>query len=196
MAKLVALPSFMPVATALCAFALVGTLVGAGSRAAFTDTTGNAGSAWSAGEVTLTDDASGSAMFTTTAMVPGSTVSNCITVTYTGSTGGAQPEARLYATAGASSTLNPDLNAVIEQGSLSTLGDCSTFAPAGQVASTTLAALIVGNGDYASGVDAWQPITGDTRTYRFTITLDSSTGDSQQGTSGSADFTWEVQVSA
>lgn len=56
------------------------------SRAAFSDTTSNAGNSWDSGEVVLTDDWQGAgAMFTETDLVPGDGGSQCIEVIYEGS---------------------------------------------------------------------------------------------------------------
>lgn len=177
------------------AVGLVSLLVLTGSRAAFTDTTDNSGNTWEAGQVTLTDDDLGSAMFTTSGMVPGTTVEKCITVTYTGSTGTATPSVKLYGANGAQIALNPDLDLTIEHvtGDLG-LG-CSNMLLGTELFNSTVAAFTSGKADFTSGVDTWNPTTGQERVYRFTVTLGSDTADAQQGAQGSAGFTWEVQVS-
>ena len=66
------------------AFLLSGALVWEASYAAFTDTTSNDNNSWTAGSVTITDNDGGSALFTASGLVPGTTGARCITVTYSG----------------------------------------------------------------------------------------------------------------
>jgi hypothetical protein len=66
------------------------------TSAVFSSTTANAGNSWTAGSVTLTDDDSGSALFSASGLVPGSSGSNCITVSYSGNVA---TTVRLYASA-------------------------------------------------------------------------------------------------
>ena len=73
---------------ALLSLLIVSALVYRTSSAAFTDNTDNPANNWAAGTVTLVDDDgdnASSAMFDTTNMVPGDSISNCIEVDYTGS---------------------------------------------------------------------------------------------------------------
>lgn len=179
------------------AIGLVSLLVLTGSRAAFTDTTENAGNTWEAGQVTLTDDDNGTAMFTTADMVPGTTVQKCITVTYTGQTGSASPVAKLYGADGAQIGLNPDLDLTIEHvtGDLALVG-CDGMTLGTALYNSTVSGFTGTHTGFANGVDSWSPASGATRVYRFTVTLGSDTLDAQQGAQGSAGFTWEVQVSA
>ncbi len=62
-----------------------GIVVGTASYSAFSATTSNPTSNWSAGNVNLTDDDNNVALFTATGLKPGSTGTNCIAVTSTGS---------------------------------------------------------------------------------------------------------------
>ena len=61
-----------------------GIVVSTASYSAFSSTTVNPTSNWTAGTVALTDDDSNTALFTATNLKPGQTGSNCIAVTGTG----------------------------------------------------------------------------------------------------------------
>ncbi|MBL7253025.1 hypothetical protein [Paractinoplanes lichenicola] len=193
--------------------AAVGIVLGS-SYSVFSGTTDNTGNNWAAGNVVLTDDDSGSAMFVTsgaganqvTASVlkPGQTVVNCVRVTYAGSLAST---VRLYAsttgdTPGPGGTgLRDYLHVKIEEGTTGGFG-CASFG--GTV--TTLwdtathpnAAsdlLTVFPSTYTNGVvSALASWSGPAaRTYRFTITVDSSIPDTSQSSSASATFTWEAR---
>jgi hypothetical protein len=60
-----------------------GALIATASYAAFSASTDNAGNSWRTGAVALTDNDQGTALFDEDDLVPGSTGSNCITVTAT-----------------------------------------------------------------------------------------------------------------
>ena len=85
------------VVTALAALLVVGLLTIEGSRAAFSASTANGSNTFSAGSVSITDDDAGSVMFNLSNMVPGTTATKCINVTYTGS---APANVRMYGTVG------------------------------------------------------------------------------------------------
>ena len=73
-----------PVLAVACAVLVATFLVLSVSRAAFTATTANEGNSLTGGRVTLTDDDTGSAMFTVSNMMPGDSQQRCIVVTYSG----------------------------------------------------------------------------------------------------------------
>ena len=67
--------------------AALSVIVGAGAYgtySAFTDTTDNTGNTFAAGTIDITDDDAGTAMFTLTGMLPGSTATRCINVSNVG----------------------------------------------------------------------------------------------------------------
>ena len=187
---------FSRVLAVTAAFLVVGLLVIAGSRAAFTDLTDNSGSALAAGTVVLTDDDTGSAMFNVSGMVPGQSEVRCILVTYSGTV--ADPAAvKLYSGGYVDSGNFADfLNVTIEEGTGGLFGDCSSFVfentiePAG-----TLAGFDGTHTSYATGAGVWDPAaTPESKAYRFTLELDAATPDTEQGESVTAlIFTWEVQ---
>ncbi len=180
-------------AAPVAAFVLVGALVIVGSRAAFTATTANAGDTWTAGSVVLSDDDSSSAMFNVAAMKPGASDTHCLVVTYSG-TLAAQP-VELYATVGGTG-LAPDLNAVVEVGTGGSFADCTGFTAASTLYTGTLANFGTTYADWASGLSTgWSPTgaSSETRTFQFTVSLPSGTGNAAQGLNASATFTWEAQ---
>ena len=161
------------------------------TNSAFSSQTDNTGNAFGAGTVTLTDNDSGTAMFSATNMAPGDTVVGCIEVTYSGSL---DPEVRLFGAATAGTGLEAYLDLTVERGD----GDCTTFGASTAVWTNGVdgdMGVFFGSAtDYASGVDSWQPTGGapnDTVPYRFTVTLQDNA--SAQGLTATASFTWEAQ---
>ena len=67
------------------ALLLSGAMVFQSSQAAFTASTSNGPESWSAGTVALTDDDATSVIVSATNLRPGSTVTKCINITYSGS---------------------------------------------------------------------------------------------------------------
>ena len=180
-----------------------GALVLQGSNAAYSGTTSNPSNSWATGSVTLTDDdggtspSTGTAMFTATGLVPGSTGSKCIQVT---SNSTVPTTLKLYGTAvTATNNLDASLKLKIEQGTGATFASCSGFTPAATnptVLDGTLAAFKATATDFGSGLG---PVvlaagTGVTRSYRFTYTVDPSAPNSTQGSSAAATFVWEAQT--
>lgn len=177
-------------------FALVGILVLTASRAAFTDTADNTGSEIAAGNVVLTNDDLGSALFAVSNMAPGDAVTECISVTYGGSITSTGP-VRLYSGGYTESAeLSSHLNLTIEEGTGAEFGDCTGFASEGTAFDGTLAAFGTAHGDYATGAGGWQPTTSpESKSYRITLELDTATPNSQQGaTVSDLVFTWEVST--
>lgn len=164
------------------------------SSAAFTSTTQNGTNTWSSGSVVLADDDSGNVMFSPTGLVPGSTGTKCINVTYTGNAAAA---VKLYVNPYNDSGLGQYLNFTIEQGTGATggsSGDCSGFTGGTSLYSNgTLDGVSTTNTGYANGLAAWSP-TGsgsETRSYRFTYTLQDN--DAAQNKSTAATFVWEAR---
>lgn len=167
-----------------------GVLVWQSSRAAFTATTSNDTNSWAAGTVSVSDDDSGSAMFTATGLAPGDTASRCVTVTYTGSLASS---VKLYTTASSySGTLGSYLSLVVEQGTGGSFADCAGFTSSSTVYSGTLANFASSATGFGTGVGAFAPTgAGQSSVYRFTYTL--ADDNAAQGTSGGIGFTWEAQ---
>ena len=104
------------------------------SEAAFTATTASS-SSFATGTVVLTDDDSGSALFTATGMTAGSSVTDCITVTYSGTI--VPAPIRMYGST--TGTLDTYLDAIIEIGTGGSFGDCTGFTPTSTLFTNTLA---------------------------------------------------------
>ena len=186
-------------AVAPLAVLIAGGMVWQGSQAAFTASTRNAGSSWSAGNVVLTDDDLGAAAFTVENIVPGQTGQKCIVVTSQSNVPG---EVRAYtqnliSAKGLENRIFFDL----EQGTGGSFNDCAGFTPtANTVPSLPISTLASVNSDFASGGAAWQTAgtPGETQSYRGTWRFD-TTGLSQdainalQGARVGIDLVWELQ---
>ncbi len=168
-----------------------GLMLWTATSAAFTASTTNPTNNWNAGSVALSDDDGGStALFTASGLVPGSTGSRCITVTYGGDV---TAPVKLFVSA-SSGTLGPYVNLTVEEGSGASFASCTGFSGS-SIYSGTLSNFASTASAYGSGVGTWAPnASGQTRTYKFTYTLDASTPSSMQSTTASASFTWEAQA--
>jgi len=185
----------IPMLTVLGALMLSGFLVMSASRAAFSDTTDNTGNAISAGDVDLVDDDSATVLFNVADMAPGDSATNCIEVTYQGTI--ADPAAVTLYSGGFtdSSDLANWLNVTIEEGTGGSFGSCAGFTLQNTIETGgDLIAFDTTHTDYASGAGVWDPSgTPESKTYRFTFTLDPATPDTEEGASVTAlGFTWEV----
>ena len=175
----------------IAALVLVGLLVMGTSRAAFFDTTDNTGNSFASGDVVLTDDDSGAAMFAVTDMAPGDTVTDCIVVTYEGSLTPADID--LYVAAGglAGTGLGTYLDMTVDLGTGGSSGNCTGFAGA-TVYTGDLAGFAAAYTDFAGGTGSWTAATtNDDRTYRFSFTLQDD--NAAQDLNATATFTWEAQ---
>jgi len=171
-------------ATAVTVLLVVSALVFGTSRAAFSATTTNPNNSWDSGTVTLTDDQSGSALFTSTDMVPGDEANNCIEVTYGGSSFDLTA-VRLYATV-TDAGLADDFDVVIDE-----VNNCSTKSSPQNIFTGTLVTMPA---TYALGDTGFTPSSGDEiRGYDITVTLGTDTANTEQNKGADADFTWEVR---
>lgn len=183
-----------------------GAMVWGASYAAFSAQTSNAANAWATGSVVLRDDdgsgtdgtGTGVAMFTPTDLRPGSTGTNCLTVTYSGTLAAA---VRLHATRSGSTTLADNLDLVVRQGAPGTsgagFGSCTGFDPATAttVFSGTLSQLATNHPGYATGAGAgaWSPSGAESRVYQVTWTLRTDAPNTTQASTAGATFTWEAR---
>lgn len=166
---------------AVTALALVVFMISSVTRAAWTDTTRNDGDSWATGTVSLTDDDNGVAMFTTTNMVPGTVVTNSITVTNEGTV---PLNVRLYGE-------NVDNDDDLAQHLNLSVG---TTANGTEVFSGTLAGFSART-DWASGGSSISLAASATQTYHFRVELASNTPQSfQGGATAGIDFVWEGQT--
>jgi predicted ribosomally synthesized peptide with SipW-like signal peptide len=173
----------------LCALSSLVTL------AAFTATAENSGNTVSSGTVDLSDNDSGTAMYSMAAAKPGDSVTKCIKVNYTGSL---DAEVRLY-TPSTIGPLGQYVNLRIEPGTQSgtpPAGSCSGYNPDGgdlfNAALDTLpATYATGLADYPGSATKWA--NGDSVAYRITATLSASAPDAAQGqTTNSHVLRWEA----
>lgn len=173
-----------------------GVVVSTASYSAFSATTVNPTSNWTAGSVALTDDDNNTALFTATNLKPGSTGANCITVT---STGSLPSTVKLYGTnAAATKGLDGQITLAVEQGTGGGFGSCSGFTPAatgGSLYNGLLSGFTASN--FATGLGTWAPTgtASESRVYRFTYTVSSTAPNTAQGGTAALGFTWEAQNS-
>lgn len=178
--------------------------LGAGTAlAAFWSLSGNATNSFEAGTVYIGDDDGGTAMLGLTNAIPtqpGDSDTSCIQVTYSGTL---DASVRLFGTV--SGSLASYLTLTVTRGTSSapSFDSCATFtadatdyigAGAGVVYSGSLAGFPTSYGtalvDPTSGSpETWT--TNETRSYRFTISLNDNVA--AEGQSASASFTWEAQ---
>jgi hypothetical protein len=169
-----------------------GAFVMSASYSSFSSNTSNESNAWTSGSVKLVDDDSGSALFSVQNVKPGQTGSNCITVT---STGSLNSQVKLYG-AVTDSGLAQYVTLQIEVGTGGGFGTCTGFTP-GSPSSVFNAPLnTFAATSYANGLSGLWTTTGaasESKVYRVTYTLSSSTPDTAQGKSVTASLTWEAQ---
>lgn len=166
------------------------------SQSAFSGTTTYGdGDVIQAATVTLTSSATG--RLDVANMVPGDTITRCVNVVYDGTATATQLDSvRLFAANGSGDVLGDSLGITIDMGAV---GDtCASLGAATQVVSPqTVTALSSAHGTYASAIDSgWTPSAkGQTRPFRFTLTLSNTTPNELQGKSAKLLFTWEVHTS-
>jgi hypothetical protein len=191
----------VPLAVAPLAILLAGAFVWQGSTAAFTAQTRSIGNSWETGAVSLTDDDAGSARFQVTGLTPMATGTKCIKVTSTSSVPGV---VKLFIEGLGSQGLQDYLHVVITKGDGGNFGSCTGFV-ADSVATEydALSLMATEYTNFATGTEAWSTAgvtSGESKTYQFTWTFDTSTLtqtqiNALQGQSTSATFVWELQSS-
>ncbi|MGW6128411.1 hypothetical protein ACWFNE_00150 [Cellulomonas sp. NPDC055163] len=197
---------------AVLALVAASLLVWRSTYASFSATTANPNNQWSAGTVTLTDNRSSTALWTSAAgLKPGSTGTSCIRVDYTGSLAA---RVRMYVAPGAltGTGLGTYLRFTVDEGTVGDNATCADFggtvtrlhnsgapgtgttAADGSDSAATLATFAGARTSFASGASTWAPVgTGEKRTYRITWTvLDDNLA---AGKNATATFTWEAQNS-
>lgn len=181
-------------ASVVLGLAASGLLVVKGTEAAFTSSTHNAANSWTSGSVAISDNDSGTAMFTATNLAPGATETRCITLSYTGTLASL---VKLYATGPTGGPLAGDIDLVISTATPSDAnpdpGCAGSYGPWTQVWSGTLATFNSYT-SYASAAPlapAWTPSGAEHRAYRIQYTLNANS--TLQGASTQTSFTWEAQ---
>jgi spore coat-associated protein N len=161
--------SIAGLATALAA---VGIAVGSG--ATFNSDSANPANTHSSGTFTHTNSKDGAAIVTGTKMIPGDSKTGTVTITNTGNVGGEFTLTETNDSNGfGAGSLDLEIEDVTGTPSEVYSGDL------GGVPSTDL-------GRFAAG---------EARTYKFTVTLDASAGNSDQGKSATADYEWTAVAS-
>ncbi len=172
---------------------IAGSLAGIGTFSAFSGTTVNSGNTFQAGTVYLTDNDSGSALYTVSNAAPGYSEQQCITVTYQGTL---PATVKLYGSGGLNAVA-AYVHLTVEQGSgAAGFRDCTGFSASGTVYDGTLAAF---NTTYGTGYDTnpgpdWT--TGESLDYKFTVSLvdnNNANGGASQLSTGAHSFTWEAR---
>ena len=160
------------------------------SQAAFSDTTANTANGFNTGTVVLTDDDGGAtALFTATALSPGTPVEACIEVTYSGTLTPA--DIKIYGTS--AGTLAPYLNTTIEIGDGGIFNDCTSFTPDGAALFTgTLSAFSTAHSGWVNGL-ATHTAAANPTVKSFRITVEVQNNPLAQNKTATADFTWEAQ---
>jgi hypothetical protein len=181
-----------------------GIVVSQASYSAFSSTTVNPTSNWTAGSVALTDDDSNTALFTATNLKPGSTGTNCIAVT---STGTLASTVKLYGTAAATTNnLASNITLSVVQGTGGGFGSCSGFTPltaGSSLYNGTLAGFGTSYTNFSNGVGTWAPTgttgtqttTSETRVYQVSYSVSNAAPNTTQSGTASLGLTWEAQNS-
>jgi hypothetical protein len=169
-------------------------LVWQSSYSAFTATTTNPGNSWATGSVVLADDDNNTAMFSVTGMKPGQTGTHCIAVT---SSGTLPSTVKLYGTGSTGPALSPYINLTIADGTGGTFASCAAFTQTASLFSGTLSGFATSFNSFSTGLGSWAPTgtASETRAFKFTYTLSSTTPDTAQNSTATIGFTWEAQSS-
>lgn len=165
-----------------------GVLVHQASYAALTATSQHAGNSWETGSIVLTDDAAGSALFTTAGqwlLVGGESDVRCLTLTSSGTL-----PSTVTMSATAAGPLAANLQTTVERGRAAPTGpgDCTGFTGA-PVYSGPLAGL---PGALAGAPETWAATPGAVRTYRIGWSLPAGTP-LTSGATATATFTWTAR---
>ena len=165
------------------------------STAAFTAQTANSGNRWAAARVAITHQGSGSALFNATGLVPGSTGSRCVVVSYTGDTAA---DVKLFAAVTSTRPgLEDYLDVTVARGTGAN-ADCTDFTSSESLFTGTMGGLADTHTSFLSGLGTWAPSAAPaapalppSSTYRISWTVQNN--DAAQGKSADATFTWEAQ---
>jgi hypothetical protein len=164
------------------------------STAAFTATTTNGANSFSTGSVVLSDNDSGTALFTATNLKPGSTNSACIRVSYSGTVA---TTLKVYGTSPSSTnSLDTYLNFTVEEGasSATTFPSCTGFVLQTTLYNGTLAGFGTTHTSWANGATTtWAPSSTSSRDFRVTYTLSAAAPNSTQSSTAAITLVWEAQ---
>lgn len=184
--------------TSLVVVGLVGSVGGWATYSAFSATTQSAGNRFAAGTVQVGSNSLGSFMYQVDAAEPGTTVTKCTKVTYTGSL---DADVALYASAVAAVGSYIDLTVTPGTGS-PTFPDCTGFTASGAALYTgtlkgfadTYSSYGTGLATFPDGATKWA--TNDAVVYQFTLTMqddNAANGGATALSTGDHTFTWEAR---
>src|SRR5687767_13070112 len=162
------------VLASLAVVGFAGTIGGWATFSAFSSTTSSSANRFAAGTVNVGSNASGSFMYQVAGAVPGTSVTKCTKVTYSGSL---DADVKLYASA--VGAVGSEIDLVVTKGTGDpTFPDCTGFvADAGAAVFTgTLKGFADLHADYDSGLAtnpgaATEWVTDDEVVYQFTLTM-------------------------
>lgn len=178
----------IPVAVVISGF-----LVWGASTAAFSGTTTNEGSTWSAGSISLKNDRA-TALFNSAKITPGFTETHCITIS---STSDVPSTLKMYTTGVSSTgvpvTLAEHLIVQVTEGAGSADANCTGFVPAGQPTFNGTLNAFSAVSNYTNGVGSYRIAAGATNQYKVTVSLPDNAPNSLQSSTATAKFVWEAQ---
>ena len=177
---------------------LVGSVGGWATFSAFSSTTQSAGNTFAAGTVQIGANALGSFMYQVSDAEPGTTVTKCTKVTYTGSL---DADVKLYASS--VGAVGQYINLTVTPGTGSpTFPACTGFTADGAAIYTgtlkgfadTYSTYDTGLADYPGSATKWA--TDDAVVYQFTLTMqddNGANGGTTALTTGAHSFTWQAK---
>lgn len=176
---------------------LVASIGGWATYSAFSATAQSSGNRFEMGTVALGTNASGAWMYQVDDAAPGTTVTRCTKVTYTGDLAA---DVRLHLSPVAAVGSLVDLTITAGSGS-PTFPACDGFVADAVVFDGTLKEFADDHGDYASGFQdapgaATQWVANDAVVYQFSLTLrddNAANGGSTALSTGDHTFTWEAR---
>jgi hypothetical protein len=191
------------IAGSLIVTAALGMVMGASTRAAFSDSIDNTTNGFTAGSVAVGDNDAGDLMMALTDATPGASSTACITVTYSGTL---PSSVRLYGSTigtGLASYLTLKVTRGTFTSSPQTFASCTNFSAdttdyigqgTGVVYNGTLQSF---PGTYASGLvdplssapEQWT--TDEAHAYKFTVTLQDDAA--AEGKTANTTFSWEAR---
>lgn len=169
-----------------------------GAAVAFSSTTSNPTSSFSAGTLNLDGDDTASATLPAAgpaaAGSPGTTVSRCFPVT---SSGTLPSTVKLYDTVGTTTnSLSSYITMTITQGT-GTSATCSDFAALASGSAVYSGTLAAAPTTYGSGVGTWAPTGSATevRTFKVDFAVSSNAPSTTQNSTTAVTLTWEARTS-
>jgi hypothetical protein len=185
------------VIAALLAGVVIVALVGRASAAAFAATTTNPGNGVAVGQISLSDDDGGIALFSVSGLMPGQSETRCIEVTYAGSLDPGIVRVFSDGLVAGPAALRDALTIQIEEGPAT--GTCDSFGTGSTTFNGTVTAFDALRTYDAGGLGGtWDPTAStEMRPYRITIGLPANAPDAVQGAALTGlGFVWETRTAS